>query len=149
VSLPTDAELLPHVEAMAAGDADGLVAFHAAVGPWALSAIEAIVGPGAAAHAVLEDVFLGLWREAAHYDRHFGRPFLWALAAAREAAVDSLDRSRRGALDGTATVSPDHPAARLSPADRATVVACWRGALPLPDEGAAALQALVDAGSGS
>ena len=149
VRLPTDEELLPHVAAMAAGDPDGLVAFHAAVGPWVLGAIGAIVGPGSDAESLLQTVFLELWREAAQYDRHFGRPFMWAMAAGREAAVASLDRARRGALDGAVDAPADHPLSRLTEEQRLPIVACWRGALPTPDDAAAALSVLVAKGSDS
>ena len=139
MSVPTDAELLPHIEAMASGDPQGLLAFHAGAGPWALAAIEAIVGPGEAAHALLEAVFLDLWREAPHYDRHFGRPLMWALAAAREAAVASLDRHQRGALDGEMTLDAG-ALDRLDPGARDALIRSWKGVLPTPDGGAAALR---------
>ncbi len=142
--VPSDAELLIHVEAMAAGDVSGLVAFHAAAGPWVHGALVRIVGPGATAEQLLEQVFVGLWREAAHYDRHFGRPLMWALAAAREAAVASVGGGLRVTVE-SAEPAPDHPLARISPEDRDAVVACWRNDVPRPDRGPAALAALVAA----
>jgi DNA-directed RNA polymerase specialized sigma24 family protein len=129
---------------MESGDPEGLVAFHAALGPWVLAAIEAIVGPGPAAEELLHRVFLSLWKEAPQYDRHFGRPALWALASARETAVASLDRERRGSLDGTLSIADEeHPLNRLAAQDRDALVAAWRGALPTPERGADGLRALA------
>ena len=143
MDLPSDAELLPLVERMASGDPDALVAFHAAVGPWALAAIEAIVGAGQGAE-LLHGLFVTVWQEAPAYDRHFGRPVMWVLAAAREAAVASLDRRRRGALDGALPIAADHPLTRIAPEHRDALLAAWRGALPSPDTAADALRALIE-----
>jgi|GEM_PF-3056544 len=145
VQVPSDEELLTHVEAMAAGDVEGLVAFHAAAGPWVYGAIVHIVGRGVTGEQLLEQVFVGLWQEAPHYDRHFGRPLMWAMAAAREAAVRFIGGDRRVSMPDH-EIASGHPLALLSDEDRAAVIACWRNDVPRPDRGPDALRDLVAAG---
>jgi hypothetical protein len=142
VTVPSDSELLIYVQAMAAGDVDGLISFQRVTGPLLHAAVVAIVGgPSDASAKTVQSVFVDLWTEAKHYDRHFGRPLMWALAAAREAAISAKGTP----APSDTSISPDHPLARIDAADRDAVLACYRKDLPKPDRGPAALQALFDA----
>lgn len=139
--IPPTEELLAHVEAMAGGDVDALVALQEAAGPWVHAAIVAIVGgPNEASAALLTDVFAAMWQQAQHYDRHLGPPLLWALLLARSAAL--AHKTHVGT--GIAT-RDDHPITTLPADGRDALLAAWRDDTG-GEAAAAALVALVEAG---
>lgn len=117
MSVPTDAELLPLIEAMGAGDQAALLRFVEMVGPWIYSLQLRITGTTVAAAVLVEESLGRLWSDAPLYDRHFGRPMAWVMAVARAEGMAWADRRRgkearrRSQPDAHAVLDPASPGA--------------------------------------
>lgn len=58
-----------------------------------------ILGEGAAATGVLEDLFLALWDGSERYDPHFGSPAAWLVRMARERALTRQAQTAAATVD--------------------------------------------------
>jgi RNA polymerase sigma factor (sigma-70 family) len=99
----SEAELMRQV---AAGEIGGLETlydrYHAAAYALALR----ITAESGLAEDVVQDSFLGLWRNAARYVEDKGSVKGWLLAIVRHRAIDSMRRRRNGVTIGDETEEP-------------------------------------------
>ena len=109
MQLPSDDHQIALIGRIADGDADALGAFAEAVGPWVVAALERAVQDAELARDLTDRVFLEIWQTAPLWDRHVGRPLLWALAIGRAFAMEGLDERRRGRVEGPGSAPPDDP----------------------------------------
>ncbi len=105
-SEPTDEALLEQVTAgHHAHDALAILYDRHQAAGYALAV--RLIGQGALAEEVLQEAFLGAWRNAARYSRERGSVRTWLLAIVRHRAVDAL-RSR-GARPELRRLDAAHP----------------------------------------
>ena len=95
MQLPSDEQQLALIERIANGDADALGEMAQLVGPWVQAAMERTVEDAQTARDLTDQVFLEIWQTAPLWDRHVGRPLLWAIAIGRSLANDLLADDRR------------------------------------------------------
>ena len=95
---PSDEQLLPLIQGMAAGEKTALRSFIEQVSPMLHGVHLRATGQSVAAAVLTERSIEELWRTAPLYDGHCGRPGVWILAVARFHAVEFVDR-RRGKED--------------------------------------------------
>src|SRR3712207_6128913 len=84
-----DAELLRRISAGDRGALDDLVERFERP---AFALARRILGDDALAEDVLQEVFLGVWRDPAGYDRGRGQVASWLLAVVHHKAVDAVRR---------------------------------------------------------
>ena len=86
---------------VAAGDALALEDIYRVTAPKLLGIIQRVLGPGADAEDVLQDVYLTVWRRADSFDpARATAPMAWMAAIARNRAIDRLRaRQLRGGED--------------------------------------------------
>jgi RNA polymerase sigma-70 factor (ECF subfamily) len=114
-------ELASLVERIAAGDQDALTSLYDTTHRQVYGLLLRILGDAHAAEEVLLDVYVQVWRQAAHYERGRGKPQAWLVTIARSRAIDRL-RSRKQLVQrekpleearaATAAVSAEETAAR-------------------------------------
>jgi RNA polymerase sigma-70 factor (ECF subfamily) len=92
---PGQAEGAALIGRMAGGDRRAFADFYDRYGALAFTLIRRVLPAEADAEDVLQDVFWGLWQEAARYDEHRGSPEAWILNRARSRAIDRLRSIRR------------------------------------------------------
>lgn len=76
------------VERLKAGNSDAFAELYDRYSPALLGICLKIVGNSSDAENVLQDTFVKIWRNIAHYDASKGRLFTWLLAVARNTALD-------------------------------------------------------------
>src|SRR5471032_2244220 len=92
---PLDAEtrLADWLSRCALGDRQAFRKLYEATSPRLLGVIAQLVGRGALAEDLLQDVYVRIWKAAGQYRAGAGSPMAWMAAAARYRAIDHL-RSR-------------------------------------------------------
>jgi RNA polymerase sigma-70 factor (ECF subfamily) len=115
------------VARIAAGDREAFGRFYDATAALAIGLIRRILRDPMAAEEVAQEVFLQVWREAAHYDPRRGSPEAWLVMRARTRAIDRLRSVRR--RDRTFVGPADESVAREETAEETNpgVVAEERG----------------------
>lgn len=91
VDEPTDEQL---VASLAEGEPSGLAVLYDRYRTLAFSLSLRITGDGALAEDVVQEAFLGVWRNAGRYATARGSVKTWLLAIVHHRAVDSLRRRR-------------------------------------------------------
>lgn len=71
---------------------DALTELYERYGKTLKAVITHVVHEEAEADDVLQEIFLQIWREAANYSPHAGRPLGWVVTLARRRAIDRLRR---------------------------------------------------------
>jgi RNA polymerase sigma factor (sigma-70 family) len=94
-SAPEDAEsrLADWLSRCALGDRQAFRKLYEATSPRLLGVIAQLVGRGAVAEDLLQDVYVRVWKAASQYRPGAGSPMAWMAATARYRAIDHL-RSR-------------------------------------------------------
>jgi RNA polymerase sigma factor (sigma-70 family) len=94
-SSPDDAEarLIDWLGRCALGDRQAFRKLYEATSPRLLGVIAQLVGRGALAEDLLQDVYVRVWKAAGQYRAGAGSPMAWMAATARYRAIDHL-RSR-------------------------------------------------------
>ena len=110
MQLPSDEQQVALIRAMADGDPEAVGRFATLVGPWVSAALRRMLDDDDAIRDLTDSTFLEIWQTAPLWDRHVGRPLLWALAIARAFAVELLDDRRRARIDGAGSEPPADPA---------------------------------------
>lgn len=82
------------IQRMARGDGAALVALHELWAPTLLGIACRMLGDRRSADELLRRVFARMWKSASSYDPHQSPPFVWAFAMLRDAAAQSLQRSK-------------------------------------------------------
>ncbi|MDP9124974.1 MAG: sigma-70 family RNA polymerase sigma factor, partial [Pseudomonadota bacterium] len=77
----------------ALGDRQAFRQLYEATSPRLLGVVAQLVGRGALAEDLLQDVYMRIWKAAAQYRAGAGSPMAWMAATARYRAIDHL-RSR-------------------------------------------------------
>jgi len=93
----SEAELMRQV---AAGDTGGLEALYDRYHAMAYALALRITTETGLAEDVVQDSFLGVWRNAARYDEPKGSVRGWLLAIVRHRAIDAIRRQRNGVALG-------------------------------------------------
>lgn len=116
-----DARLADWLGRCALGDREAFRRLYEATAPRLLGVIAQLVGRGALAEDLLQDVYVRVWRAAGQYRAGAGSPMAWLAASARYRAIDHL--RARGArpelaiselpVHGDAAEADDDPTARL------------------------------------
>ncbi|HEX4511539.1 MAG TPA: sigma-70 family RNA polymerase sigma factor [Burkholderiaceae bacterium] len=88
-----DARLADWIARCALGDRPAFRNLYEATAPRLLGVIARLVGRGAIAEDLLQDVYVRVWRAAGQYRPGAGSPMAWLAATARYRAIDHL-RSR-------------------------------------------------------
>jgi len=88
-----DARLSDWLARCAMGDRQAFRHLYEATAPRLLGVIARLVGRGAVAEDLLQDVYVRIWKAAGQYRPGAGSPMAWLAAAARYRAIDHL-RSR-------------------------------------------------------
>jgi RNA polymerase sigma-70 factor, ECF subfamily len=157
---PTDEQLLPLIERMAAGDGEAVLPFVELVGPWVHAAELRLCGTTVAATVMTEDVLTELWRTAPLYDHHLGQPKTWIMAVSRAHGATWVER-RRGKekrlksradagellkdVEGGADPVTVAALERIDPEQRRILRAAWYAERPAQGLVAQALPALAEA----
>jgi RNA polymerase sigma-70 factor (ECF subfamily) len=115
-----DARLADWLARCALGDRQAFRSLYEATAPRLLGVIARLVGRGAVAEDLLQDVYLRVWKAAGQYRPGAGSPMAWLAATARYRAIDHL-RARDVRPEVSATdllsrddESDDDPTARLA-----------------------------------
>jgi RNA polymerase sigma-70 factor (ECF subfamily) len=82
------------MERLATGDLGALDRFYEQYGAMAFSVAYRITGDRSAAEDVVQDAFLGAWRNAARYADSRGSVRTWLLAIVHHRAIDAIRRRR-------------------------------------------------------
>jgi RNA polymerase sigma-70 factor (ECF subfamily) len=95
IAAPQDAEtrLADWLSRCALGDRQAFRQLYEATSPRLLGVIAQLVGRGALAEDLLQDVYVRVWKAAGQYRAGAGSPMAWMAATARYRAIDHL-RSR-------------------------------------------------------
>src|SRR6476620_4021056 len=88
-----DARLSDWLARCAIGDRQAFRSLYEATAPRLLGVIARLVGRGALAEDLLQDVYVRIWKAAGQFRPGAGSPMAWLAAAARYRAIDHL-RSR-------------------------------------------------------
>lgn len=88
-----DARLADWLARCALGDRDAFRRLYDATSPRLLGVIAQLVGRGALAEDLLQDVYVRIWKAAGQFRAGAGSPMAWLAATARYRAIDHL-RSR-------------------------------------------------------
>jgi RNA polymerase sigma-70 factor (ECF subfamily) len=107
------------VDRMAGGDLDALEGLYERYRTMAYSIALRITGEPAAAEDVVQEAFLGAWRNAARYARGRGSVKTWLLSIVHHRAIDAV-RRRRPTME-----LPDGEAAVMTP-EALTLPDVWR-----------------------
>lgn len=98
VSEPADQDKDVRVlQRIAAGDRAAFAEFYDAYSGLLFSLAVRIVNDPREAEDVLQDVCLQIWEKAGNYDPRLGKPIHWAVALARNKAIDRVRASQRRA----------------------------------------------------
>jgi len=124
-----DLELL--LSRCAARDASALESLYRRVAGQLLAVVLRILRRRELAEDALQDVFVRIWQQAAHYDQIRGRPMAWMVSIARYRAIDLL-RSQRPSVSfeeddlplQAIASDPDHEAAEESAHTRSALQRC-------------------------
>ncbi|HYM83231.1 MAG TPA: sigma-70 family RNA polymerase sigma factor, partial [Candidatus Dormibacteraeota bacterium] len=92
-ALPSDEALL---ERIAGGDQDALTELYDRHRSMTYAIALRITGSVAAAEDVLQDAFLGAWRNAGRFERSRGTGRSWLLSIVHHRAIDHVRRRRAG-----------------------------------------------------
>jgi RNA polymerase sigma-70 factor (ECF subfamily) len=109
-----DARLADWLARCALGDRQAFRKLYEATAPRLLGVIARLVGRGALAEDLLQDVYVRIWKAAGQYRPGAGSPMAWLAAAARYRAIDHL-RSRESRPE--IPVADLHPGADADDAD--------------------------------
>src|SRR5262249_35285234 len=101
---PSDEKLLKQI---AARDRAAFAAFYDRHAPRAFGLVRQLLGAGAEAEDVLQDVFAQVWNQAERYDAARSSPVSWLLLLARSRALDHLRRKK--GQPAAAAVLPEEP----------------------------------------
>jgi RNA polymerase sigma-70 factor (ECF subfamily) len=116
----SDAHLADWLARCALGDRQAFRSLYEATAPRLLGVIARLVGRGAVAEDVLQDVYVRVWKAAGQYRPGAGSPMAWLAATARYRAIDILRaRDARPEISATDLMSgdddaDDDPASRLA-----------------------------------
>ena len=91
----------------ALGDRDAFRKLYEATSPRLLGVIAQLVGRGALAEDLLQDVYVRVWKAAGQYRAGAGSPMAWLAATARYRAIDHL-RSRGARPEVSIADLPSH-----------------------------------------
>ena len=91
----SDASLL---QRLASGDAKALETLYDRHGGYVYALAVRVLGRGADAEEVTQDVFWQLWKNKLHYDPARGRFSTWLFAVTRNRCIDRLRREKRRPL---------------------------------------------------
>ena len=172
MSLPPDAQQVALIERIGAGDVEAFGELFDLLSPYVVAALRRSVRDEELTAELTVAVFQELWVMAPLWDRHVGRPLLWALALARSQANELKEGLRRAGETVPTIERPDDaerqaaraPASQvgsvlgaLGPEDVEVLEAAWFGhpaepdtvRLPDDDRTAAALSRFARALGGS
>jgi RNA polymerase sigma-70 factor (ECF subfamily) len=90
LSEDADARLSDWLARCALGDRQAFRSLYEATAPRLLGVIARLVGRGAVAEDLLQDVYVRIWKAAGQYRPGAGSPMAWLAAAARYRAIDHL-----------------------------------------------------------
>jgi RNA polymerase sigma-70 factor (ECF subfamily) len=93
-------ELAELIAQMGLGDRSALARFYERTGGHVLGLIVRMHSRREPADAVLQEVYITVWRSAGSYDGQRSQPMTWLMSIARHCAIDALRRR-----DGTATAA--------------------------------------------
>jgi RNA polymerase sigma-70 factor (ECF subfamily) len=134
-----DARLSEWLARCAIGDRQAFRSLYEATAPRLLGVIARLVGRGALAEDLLQDVYVRVWKAAGQFRPGAGSPMAWLAAAARYRAIDHL-RSRESRPE--VAVADLHSSGEDNPDDDPT------SRLPDPGPGpAGAFEAQAQAGA--
>lgn len=142
---PNDADLAD-VARLARGEPDALEGLYGRYGTMAYSIALRITGDAGTAEDVVQEAFLGAWRNAARFAQDRGTVRTWLLAIVHHRAIDTLRRRRatvelpeegEGALAPQALTLPDIWADVAALLDRDAIQAALRA---IPDRQREALE---------
>lgn len=125
-------ELAGLLSAIGAGDQSALSELYSRTSAKLYGICVRLLGDGAEAEDVLQDVYVTIWRRADRFDPHRASPITWLAVIARNRSIDRL-RSRRPAgelLDAATDVADDSPGALdliESRQDAARLMGCLDG----------------------
>ncbi|HEY9023718.1 MAG TPA: sigma-70 family RNA polymerase sigma factor, partial [Burkholderiaceae bacterium] len=91
------------------GDRQAFRQLYDATSPRLLGVVAQLVGRGALAEDLLQDVYVRIWKAAGQYRAGAGSPMAWMAAAARYRAIDHL-RSRGARREVAVADLPSHGA---------------------------------------
>jgi RNA polymerase sigma factor (sigma-70 family) len=100
----------------ALGDRQAFRKLYEATSPRLLGVVAQLVGRGALAEDLLQDVYVRIWKAAAQYRPGAGSPMAWMAASARYRAIDHL-RSRNSRPEIAVGDLPSHASADESDDD--------------------------------
>ena len=110
---PNARELVPLMEAVAAGDRSALAELYNRTSAKLYGVCIRLLGSEMEAEEVLQDVYLTVWKKADRFDGRKASPVTWLAVLARNKAIDRL-RGRRAPttnLDDAAELIDDSPSA--------------------------------------
>ena len=102
-----DTRLADWLARCALGDRDAFRKLYQATAPRLLGVIAQLVGRGALAEDLLQDVYVRVWKAAGQYRAGAGSPMAWLAATARYRAIDHL-RSRGARPEVSIADLPSH-----------------------------------------
>lgn len=91
---PNARELVPLMQAVAAGDRNALADLYGRTSPKLYGICVRLLGSEPEAEDVLQDVYLTVWNKAGSFDREKASPITWLAILARNKAIDRLRRHR-------------------------------------------------------
>jgi RNA polymerase sigma-70 factor (ECF subfamily) len=104
-----EARLADWLARCALGDRQAFRQLYDATSPRLLAVVAQLVGRGALAEDLLQDVYVRIWKAAGQYRAGAGSPLAWMAAAARYRAIDHL-RSRGARPEISIADLPGHGA---------------------------------------
>ena len=121
MSLPSDETQVALIERIASGDAEAFAELFDLLAPYVVAALRRSVRDEQQADDLTVAVFSELWVMAPLWDRHVGRPLLWALALARSQANELKEGLRRAGASVRAIERPDDAEREAARAPRSQV----------------------------
>ncbi len=111
VQAPNARELVPLMQAVAAGDRNALADLYGRTSPKLYGICVRLLGSEPEAEDVLQDVYLTVWNKAGSFDREKASPITWLAVLARNKAIDRLRRQRAPTttLDDAPDLADDSP----------------------------------------
>lgn len=113
VQAPNARELVPLMEAVAAGDRSALADLYNRTSAKLYGICIRLLGSEPEAEEVLQDVYLTVWNKAGRFDGRKASPITWLAVLARNKSIDRLRRKSAPTtnLDGAGDLVDDAPSA--------------------------------------